>query len=337
MKFKIIALSFALLTTAVSAAETVKVSILAGQSNMEGKVQNILLEHQAGDPKTADLFKHLRKDGQWVKREDVFVKFLGKHGPLTIGYGSRDRSGVELELGTVLGNHFDEPVLLIKTAWGGHSLHRDFRPPSAELSEDRLKAELEQAVAKAERKNQPIPTMEDFKQGYGKSYREMLKEVEDTLGNYETLFPALKGKKPEIAGFVWFQGWNDMKAGATEYASNLKHLIIDVRKDLGAPDMPVVIGVMGQNGSTPAKGGMLTVQEAQLAMEKVAGFKGNVRAVRTDVLVDKAAEELFPNWKQNFEEWKKVGSDRPYHYFGSAIWHVRMGRHFGNAMIELLQ
>ena len=40
----------------------VKVFILAGQSNMEGKAQNKLLEYQATDKKTADLFAHLRKD-----------------------------------------------------------------------------------------------------------------------------------------------------------------------------------------------------------------------------------------------------------------------------------
>jgi hypothetical protein len=42
--------------------KTVKVFILAGQSNMEGKAPNALLEHQAKDPKTKDLFAHLRKD-----------------------------------------------------------------------------------------------------------------------------------------------------------------------------------------------------------------------------------------------------------------------------------
>ena len=36
--------------------------------------------------------------------------------------------------------------------------------------------------------------------------------------------------------------------------------------------------------------GYLTIQEAQLSMETLPEFKGNVKAVRTDVLVDKAAE-----------------------------------------------
>jgi hypothetical protein len=34
-------------------------------------------------------------------------------------------------------------------------------------------------------------------------------------------------------------------------------------------------------------------------MNEVPEFKGNVKAIRTDVLVDKAAEELFPKWREN--------------------------------------
>ena len=54
-------------------------------------------------------------------------------------------------------------------------------------------------------------------------------------------------------------------------------------------------------------------------------------------LIDKTAEKLFPTWRQNFEEWKKVGSDRPYHYLGSAIWYTRIGHGMGESMLELLK
>src|SRR5213594_1950986 len=113
--------------------------------------------------------------------------------------------------------------------------------------------------------------------------------------------------------------------------------IKDVRKDLNAPRLPFVIGVMGQNGSKPAKGAMLTIQQAQLAMNDVPEFKGNVKAIRTDVLVDKAAEELCPSWEKNQEQWKLVGGDHAYHYFGSAIWFTRIGHAMAEAMKELLQ
>ena len=326
-----------------SLAETVKVFILAGQSNMEGKAKNSLLEHQARDPKTRELFAHLRKGDEWVVRDDVFIKYLDRHGPLTIGYGSRNRTGLELEFGTLLGDHFDEPVLLIKTAWGGHSLYQKFRSPSARMpSDEALQQELERAQAGVKRnnekhnRNKPLPTLETITEVYGSSYRNMLAEVEQTLANYEQLFPALKDKQLEIAGFVWFQGWNDMYNGAEkEYASNMRHFINDVRSDLKAPDMPFVIGVMGQNGSQPAKGAMKEVQAAQLAMPSLPEFEGSVSAVRTDVLVDKAAEALYPNWRDNVEQWERTGSDFGYHYMGSAIWFNRIGRAMGESMIEL--
>ena len=70
-----------------------KVFILAGQSNMEGKARNTLLDYQATDAKTKDLFAHLRKDDKWIVRDDVFIKFLDRKGPLTVGYGSPGCTG----------------------------------------------------------------------------------------------------------------------------------------------------------------------------------------------------------------------------------------------------
>ncbi|MGB0992311.1 MAG: sialate O-acetylesterase [Akkermansiaceae bacterium] len=333
----------AVLTVSIQAAEVVKVYILAGQSNMEGKAQNKLLEYQAKAPETKKHYTHLRKDGQWITRDDVMIKYLKRHGGLTIGYGSRDRTGAELQFGTSMGDHHKEPVLLIKTAWGGHSLFQKFRSPSAGMPSDEFLAkELAKAVERAKRNNEkrkrndPMPTMKDIKAVYGSSYRMMMEEVKQTYADYETLFPSLKGKKLELAGFVWFQGWNDQYNGAeTHYASNMKHFINDVRKDLKTPKLPFVIGVMGQNGSKPAKGAMKVIQDAQLSMETLPDFKGNVKAVKTDVLIDKAAEKLYPTWKQNFEQWEKTGSDRGYHYLGSAIWFNRIGKGFAEAMIEL--
>ena len=165
----------------------------------------------------------------------------------------------------------------------------------------------------------------------------MMAEVKDVMDNYTTMFPALKGKKLEIAGFVWFQGWNDQYGAQDEYESNMKHFIQDVRKDLNTPKLPFVIGLMGQNGSKPATGAMPTIQKAQLAMNDVPEFKGNVKAICTDLLVDKAAEELFPKWRENQEQWNKVGGDFPYHYFGSAIWFNRIGKAMGDSMLELLK
>lgn len=326
----------------LGAATPVKVFILAGQSNMEGKAPNALFDHQATNATTRDFFAHLRQGDRWIVRDDVLIKFLDRKGPLTLGYGSPGRTGPEFEFGTLMGDRFDEPVILIKAAWGGHALYQQFRSPSAGWpASEVLEKELKQAQERVTKnnaktgKNEPLPTSDDIKKTYGSSYRAMLAEVREVLTN-STLFPALKGRPLELAGFVWFQGWNDQYGAEHEYESNLKHFIRDVRKDLNAPRLPFVIGVMGQNGSKPARGAVLTIQQAQLAMNDVPEFAGNVKAIRTDVLVDKAAEDLYPGWEKNQEQWKLVGGDHAYHYFGSAIWFTRIGHAMAEAMKELL-
>jgi len=343
MRPLILSLLLAIPLHAADATKAVKVFILAGQSNMEGKAPNALLDHQATNASTKALFAHLRQGDQWLVRDDVFIKFLERKGPLTVGYGSPGRTGPELEFGTVMGNHFEEPVILVKAAWGGHSLYKLFRSPSAGFpAAEVLDRELKQAqerVTKANeknKKNDPLPTLAEIQKDYGTSYRKMLAELKEVMENAGTMFPAVKGRKLEVAGFVWFQGWNDQYGAENEYESNMKHFIKDVRKDLGVPKLPFVIGVMGQNGSKPAKGAMLTIQQAQLAMNDVPEFRGNVKAVRTDVLVDKAAEELYPTWQKNFAQWKLTGGDHAYHYLGSAIWFNRIGKTMGEAMRELL-
>jgi hypothetical protein len=342
----IVALLSTVTAQAADDAKTVKVFILAGQSNMEGKAANLLLDYQATDPKTKDFYAHLRDGDKWAVRDEVFINFLDRKGPLTVGYGSPSKTGSELEFGQMMGEHFDEPVLLVKAAWGGHSLYQKFRSPSSGMPSDEvLKAELENAQGRVKannerhNRNDALPTMEDVKAPYGISYRNMMAEVEDVTANYETMFPELKGKKLELAGFFWFQGFNDQFGdyAPNEYESNMKNFINDVRKDLDAPKLPVVIAAIGTNMSKPAQGGGLAVRTAQLAMNDVPEFKGNVMAFRTDVLVDKAAEALIDGWQNHVEEWKKVGSERPYHYLGSGIWYTRIGHAAGDAMLEMLK
>ena len=40
-------------------------------------------------------------------------------------------------------------------------------------------------------------------------------------------------------------------------------------------------------------------------------------------------------WREHLDEWNKVGSDYPYHYLGSAKTMLRIGRAFGEAVLEL--
>ena len=350
----------------------VKVFILAGQSNMEGKGKiDPLLNHQIHAPETKAFFQHFHKDGKYIERDDVWINYLKRRGKLTVGYGSPGCIGLELEFGHVMGNHYDEPVLLIKTAWGGKSIGRDFRPPSSGLQldeqinesvENRIKRDYNNLIRdewnKAKKENPKInrkqveekssASMDQIRkvkaagyrkqvvESHGHFYRLMMTEIETTLGEINTRFPQYDGRGYEVAGFVWFQGWNDMYGGLQdEYAKNMENFIRDIRKSLGVPNLPVAIGIMGQNGFKPAKGNMAIVKKAQASMNDIADFKGNVKAIPTDIYWDKRANEAYPKWRDNLEEWVKIGSDFPYHYLGSTITFTKIGRALAKTMLDL--
>lgn len=322
-------------TPAGEKTKPVKVYILAGQSNMEGKAKLTLAEYQANQPKTSDLYKHLRKDGKWIARDDVWIKYLKEKGNLTAGYGSSKTIGPELQFGFSMGDHHKEQVLLIKTAWGGRSLFRDFRSPSAGFPDAKILDRMLNDV----KKKKADATLDDIKAPFGATYREMLVEINDTLSNLKKYFPGYADQGYEIVGFVWFQGWNDMiSAEATaEYTTNMAHFIRDVRKDLKRPNMPFVIGEMGVDGEN-ASANVKKFKAAQSAVMEIAEFTGNVAVVKTDVFWDKEAEAIFKKgWRENLEEWNKVGSDFPYHYLGSARTHLQIGRAFADAMLKLQQ
>ena len=372
-RFLFLAFGLALVTFAVAAdLKPVKVFILAGQSNMEGKGKiDPLLNHQIIATETKDFFAHLHKDGKYIERDDVWINYLERRGKLTVGYGSPGCIGLELEFGNIMGNHYDEPVLLIKTAWGGKSIGRDFRPPSSGLQSkekidefvgNMVKRDYNNLIRKewnqAKKDNPKITRREieeksdasleaihkakgegyrkEVVESYGHFYRLMMSEIKTTLSELKTRFPDYDGRGYDITGFVWFQGWNDMYNGfQDEYAKNMENFIRDVRKDLARPNLPVAIGIMGQNGFKPAKGNMAIVKTAQAAMNDVPAFKGNVKAIPTDIYWDKRADEAYPTWRDNFEEWVKIGSDRPYHYLGSTITFTKIGRALGQEMLRL--
>lgn len=320
-------------TTARAADAPVKVFILAGQSNMEGKAKVQLMDYQARQAATADLYKHLRKEDKWIERDDVWIKFLDRKGKLTVGFGSPECIGPELEFGNVVGDHYEQPVLLIKTAWGGRSLYRDFRSPSAGLPDEKV---LEKMLADL-RKRKPQATLEEVKASFGATYRDMLKEIHSTLDNLQSEFPQYHGQGYELAGLVWFQGWNDMidRTATAEYTVNMGHFIRDVRNDLKSPNLPFVIGQMGVDGASP-NDHIKKFKEAEAAVLDDPAFKGNVALVKTDVFWDTQADAVFKSgWREHLDEWNKVGSNFPYHYLGSAKTMIGIGHAFGEAMLKL--
>lgn len=235
----------------------------------------------------------------------------------------------------MIGEHVKEQVLLVKTCWGGRSVKRDFLPPSAGLPpEETLRKELEAA-----RKRKPDTTMEEVKARYGKAYRDMLASVRDVLANLKQHFPKYDERRGyELAGLVWFQGWNDMVDGSqraekyADYTKRLTQLIKDVRKDLKAPNLPVVIGELGA-------GPRGDFQAAQEAVARLPEFQGTVKFVKTRDFWEPEVEKMVTEDAWKGPDWPKfynLGSERGYHYLGSARIYYRMGKAFGEGMIELL-
>jgi len=271
----------------------VKVFILAGQSNMEG--QGIIkidpkrnegkgsLEYLVRDPAGAERYEHLIDgDGRWIVRDDVWIWYLGRKGGLTVGYGARkDRIGPELQFGHFLGDYFDNQILLIKTAWGGKSLAKDFRPPSSGGQ-------------------------------VGQYYTEMIEHIKDVPANLKEHFGQYDGRGYELAGFGWHQGWNDRvnQAFNDEYEENLANFIRDVRRDLGVKDLPFVIAETGMSGHKEKHPRALSLMRAQAAVAEYEEFKGNVAFVGTKDCY--RPKEISPSgqgyhWNTNAETYFLIG------------------------------
>ena len=311
-----------LIFTALSihaAPKPLKIYLLVGQSNMQGHAAERTLEHLGMDPKTAPLLKAIRNaDGTAKVQKNVWISSIEpslesgeKHGRLTVGYGAGGRGpkiGPELTFGITMQNHVGEPILLIKTSWGGKSLNTDFRPPSAgpyEFNQQQLENYKKRGKDVAEARKEKTERT-------GVYYRLMLEHIHKVLADIRRVYPDYDAKAGyELAGFVWFQGWNDMVDGSTyptrgqpgsydAYSKNLAHFIRDVRRDLKSPKLPFVIGVMGAGGPIAKYGPDQKryagihgeFRKAMAAPAKMPEFKGNVTAVFTENYWDLQLSEL---------------------------------------------
>ncbi len=364
-----------------------KVYILAGQSNMQGHAAISTFDAMADDRKTAPLLKEmLGADGKPKVCEKVWISSIGclgdaysdlteKTGKLTAGFGAPDdKIGPEFTFGIYM-EKLGDPVLIIKTAWGGRSLHTDFRPPSAgpyawsEFELNQFKERGDDIEKSKAEKNEAT----------GVYYRAMMEHVKMVLGDIKRVVPEYDETQGyELAGFVWFQGFNDLVSdwtyekgsepgGYDLYKDLLAHLIRDVRKDLNAPKLSFVIGVMGINGEKEDKnpGTQMVFRQAQMAAAKLPEFKGNVLAMPTAPFWDddlqalhermegywpavdaKVKEENDESWENKMKhmaknytpaEWKRLqgASNGGYHYLGAAKILGPIGKAFAEATLSL--
>lgn len=168
---------------------------------------------------------------------------------------------------------------------------------------------------------------------------EMAKHVNDVLADPKKHHPDYDaGQGYEIAGFVWFQGYNDQfnPEWSGNYAENMKIFIKDVRATFKTPNMPFVIGVLG-TGRIKEKVDENKVSIAQREAAKYPEFIGNVLSVESYKDYSNYSHSVFEKgWPPHYHEWNTVGSDRPYHYLGSGAFFVRLGDSFANAMAGLM-
>jgi len=373
------------------ASKPIKVFVLAGQSNMQGHAHVSTFDSMAEDPRTAPLLARMRdSDGKPRVCEQVWISSVGclgdaysdlqeASGRLTVGFGApEEKIGPEFTFGLTMEERLGEPILIVKTSWGGRSLHTDFRPPSAgpyawseyELGEMRSRGD-DLDAARAEKL-----------EATGVYYRAMIAHVRFVLADIQRIVPGYDPEQGfELAGFVWFQGFNDLVSGWTyerqmepggydRYAELLTHLIRDVRRDLAAPKLPVVIGVMGIGGLKENEvASQMYLRQAQRAPTQLPEFRGNVVAVETAAFWDDELEALQQRLEQVHDEFHQEAERNPgwndeerdarrqkavaktftsaelkrlegvsnggYHYLGAARILAPIGKAFAEALLEL--
>jgi alpha-galactosidase len=384
-----------------------KVFILAGQSNMEGPASISTFDYIGDDPATAPLLKVMRgADGKPTVCDDVYISYLtgadannfALNGKLTAGYGSMwgedptkpgSRIGPEFTFGLTMSAALDEPILIIKAAWGGKTLNTDFRSPGAGPFEQ--SKEVQEFWAQHPEGMHGVPPAEDRPKWLadrtaqtGVYYRLMMEHVKKVLADPKQVCPQYDPKQGfELAGFAWLQGWNDMCDGAVYphnnyaiYSELLAHFIRDVRKDLKAPEMPFVIGVMGVGGISDQPN---PFREAMAAPAAMPEFKGSVVAVQTapfwsdelgaidekraqvsqmrHLLDSKNPEHANADGKMTDEQkneymkkyeadlippadlakWNRGASNAGYHYLGCAKTFALMGKAFAEANLAMMK
>ena len=293
----------------MTGANPVKIFILAGESNMHGKgtvspstTQGTLdyITLPANDP--TGKYQFLKSGGSYVTRADVGIRGLvysgaPNPGNLTINYGGLATGliGPELGFGHVIGDAYENKVLLVKVGVDGTTLAGSFCPPSSRIGD-------------------PEPVTSADKGFYYKEIIRLVNEAKTSLG----------ATPHEIAGLGWHQGWNDrvQAAMSAAYETNMRNFINDIRVDLATPNMPVVIASAAMDAGT----GYSEVEKAQLKMADATAypaFAGNVAVVDTRKNYD------------DLEFWQSVAkspADEGYHWNRNGMTYLHIGMAMGDAM-----
>jgi len=308
--------------------ETVEKRVVLGnaRSNLSHSIWDVpgtlttLVKEQGKFPYLLD------EDGEWLSRDDVWYRGVvtaGANKWLAPGCGANaSQIGPELAFGHMVGNHHDEPVLVLKASQGNRSLAWDFLPPGSQRFEvgDTVYAGYKDPKSS-------WPKGEDPEEGSwyaGKQYDDCVSAAKEVLANFDESFPHWAGRGFEIAGFVWFQGHKDAgsEVHASRYEQNLVNLIKSLRHDFDAPNAPFVVAI--GCGSQGREGNALTVAEAQLA---VCGSSGNYPEFKDNVITVET-RDYFP-------EAEESPRNQGFHYHQNAGTYMKIGEAMGRGMVEL--
>jgi hypothetical protein len=163
--------------------------------------------------------------------------------------------------------------------------------------------------------------------------------VTDVLDNFAARYPQWANQGFEIAGFVWWQGWNDglsyTATYANRYETNLGRFIKQIRQYYQnrypgkiATNAPFVLATCGFEGwdsaytnQYPTRAAVINAQLAVSNTNKYPEFVGNVKTI------------------ESRGYWRDVASspqNQGYHYNRNSETYMLVGDALGRAMIDLL-
>jgi len=326
-------------SAALSGGKPLKVFILGGQSNMEGKgvafetdgsLKNGTLEWQLKmvhnhsalpicptmdtSPRAGCRAENAEFSGlydedssNWTSFNNVYAAYKGSHdrnGTMTVGYGfSTNWIGPEYGFGKTMGEYYanngGNVVLVIKVCWGGTAIETDWRPPSSG------------------------GTVGWCYTNFTKLVHEALDHgLSDLVPNYDYSVDTY-----EIAGFGWHQGWNDgcSLKPVQDYETNLANLIHDLRAEFKQPSLPVSIALSGFGGWGQTNTRRLGIMAAQYNVTQHSNLGiGSVAAVET--------RGFFRSYAETHG-----AINQGYHWYGNAETYFYIGTAMGEAMKHELE
>lgn len=270
------------------------------------------------------------------------------NGLLTVGYGKHAQaSGPEYAFGISYERLVDGPVLLVKCSWGGTSIHGPWRPPSLadrETPKEKAFREAKNKAGEESAKKNGLPfTPQKPASGTGPCWQRAMAHIHKVLqdpGKYHPDYDPKAGV--ELSGLVWFQGWNDL--GNEAYGEQLVHFIKDFRKEVNAPELPVVCGLVGHT-AWPSTTFDSTVNKGMLYAAKHEELKGSVDIVNTvkyfpiELGLKKSVMTAFgedsPEYNKALEILPRSSSNSGLHYFGSAKFLCLTGNAMARSLVNL--